>query len=146
MELPNKKQILIGLVLLASGAALGYGLVPSKVEIREKIVTVKSSDTERTQDKEVVRVKEKRPDGTEVVRTELRTKTRENEKTRESTEKESEKIVTRGSGLSVYGLVRGPVGDLQYGAMFTKKLLGPISVGAFGFTDKTFGLAVGLEF
>jgi hypothetical protein len=146
MTKPSRRDLTIAAVALIVGAAGAYGLMPKKVEIKEKIVQVKVSDTERTRDRDVVRVREKRPDGTEVVRTEIKDRTTESSQTEERSESEKSKVVERGSGLAVYGLVKGPLGAPEYGAMVSKKLLGPLSLGAFGFTDRTYGLSIGLEF
>lgn len=146
MELPKKTEVIVGLVILAVGIAGGYAMTPTKVEIREKIVEKRVESTEKKRDRELVKVQIKRPDGTVETRTELKDKQDETSKTETNKSSESEKIVSKGTGLGVQFFVRGPLNEPTYGADVYKKILGPVSVGAFGFTDKVWGLSVGLEF
>jgi hypothetical protein len=146
MELPKKTEVIVGLIILAVGVAGGYAMTPTKIEVREKIVEKKVESTEKKRDRELVKVQIKRPDGTVETRTELKDKTEQKTDSTTENSKESEKIVSKGTGLGVQFFVRGPLNEPVYGAGVYKKILGPVSIGVFGFTDKAWGLSAGLEF
>lgn len=146
MRLPTKLELIITVISLSAGCLIGSTFGPKQVEVREKVVTKTVSDTERTRDRDVVRVKEKRPDGTEVIRTEIKDRTQTSVKTNQTTDRESEKVVTRGAGVGVRFMTKGGLPDPTYGLGIDKNFIGPFRLGAVGFTDKTFGISLGMEF
>jgi hypothetical protein len=53
-----------------------------------------------------------------------------------------EEVKESASGVLVQGLLNN---DLKYGIAVSKKFIGPIHLGAFGFQDLRFGVSVGVE-
>jgi hypothetical protein len=141
----TKHWIVAVLVVSGLGYATGRYFQPARVEVkieeRVKEVEVVKHDV-RTVIKEVTR-----PDGTkekETIIEDRSTETRDKESRRDtskivSNEKPQWKVSTQ---LTTTQGILGPV----YGATVERRVLGPIFAGAFGNTDKTFGLSVGLEF
>jgi len=140
----NKKQLAVAFLLVAAaGVAAGRYINPRveiKVEEHTKEVEVVKRDV-----KTVIKQVE-RPDGTKETETTIEDKTRS--ETQKESDKESSKIVSNEKAqwkISAHlvpkeGLL-GPV----YGASVERRILGPIFAGAFGNTDKVFGLSVGIE-
>lgn len=143
----KRNAVLIGVAL--GGAMGGYWFAPQKIKIEERIVEKKVVQTVKDQDKNVVRVREKRPDGTVVTRTEVNTKTTERSKTDESREQEKTKTVQRGASMNLSLLAGKRLDDLSqppvYGVAVSRAVLGPISLGLWGLTDKTVGVSLGVQ-
>lgn len=155
MSVYAKFAIVAGLSLLCF--ALGRYTVPEKVKIETKIVEVEKKT--KSDKKEVVRHRETtttevtRPDGTKektivvVEDTESKSTSKESDKiTKKETDK---KEVTRsGSPVTIAALAGVKLGsftDIDYGVSVSKPILGPISIGAFGFTSRRLGVQIGLS-
>lgn len=135
---------LIGLILLALGYGLGRYIQPAKIETKIEQV-VKEVEVVK---KDIV-VKEriiKQKDGTEI--TERTTEDRSTETTDKKSESSSSTVVTnkkpdwRVNALGALNKDR----DITYGLQVERRILGNISAGVYGMTDKTIGLSVGMEF
>jgi len=135
---------LIGLILLALGYGLGRYIQPAKIETKIEQV-VKEVEVVK---KNIV-VKEriiKQKDGTEI--TERTTEDRSTETTDKKSESSSSTVVTnkkpdwRVNALGALNKDR----DITYGLQVERRILGNISAGVYGMTDKTIGLSVGMEF
>lgn len=120
------KQIISYLIVGIIGIACGYYLMPKK----EIIKTV-----EKQVDRVVTVVKS--PDGT--VKKVITDKSKINTGVHEKVN-----IGRPRYGLSV--LVGTDFSNPVYGLHVNKELLGPITVGVFGLTNKTLGVSIGLNF
>lgn len=137
------------LIAVLIGAALGYGLMPKKIETKTVTVETKQTEAERNKHKETTTTEVVKPDGTK----ETVTKTVEDSETQKKTDatraSEAESVTTYGHGgfgASVLAGIR--VGDAvpDYGLLINKNVLGPINIGAFGFKSGVVGLSLGLQF
>ncbi len=155
----TKKLIALILVCSGLGYALGRWMTPEKVRVETKTVEVKTddkhTDAERDKHRETTVVEVKKPDGT-VERTtktteDSQTKKTTDDKTTDSTTAETSKEVTGHSSpvsiLALGGVPLGfPLGSPVYGAAAFRPLIGPITVGLWGLSNATGGVAVGLTF
>jgi len=154
----TKTKIITGIVIVATAFAFGRYSAPERVRTEVKTVEVekktetKESNTNRH--KETTTVTITKPDGS----TETTTKTTEDtnlktdSKLVDDTTKSSDttKEVTRGGNklsiAALSGINYSKPDQLIYGASVSKELIGPITLGAFGLTDKTVGISIGLNF
>lgn len=144
------KVLAIGsIVLLCLGAAAGRYATPEKVIV--KTVQVEKKQIDKNEHKDVIIDKRVNKDGS----SETITKISDDSNTHITDKKEtkSETIVNNPKNWNVSLLVSPvanddifPTGSLSYGVHVQRKILGPISVGAFGLTNRTYGLSVGVEF
>jgi hypothetical protein len=148
IQLESWQKILLA-ILLAFGVGYGSGryVQPAKVEIKTqeviKEVEVVKHDT-ITVTKEI-----KKPDGTTEIDTTITDK--DVETTTIADVKKTEETITN---LKPQWNVRGLVGvssfnfanPMVYGLNIERRIIGPIFVGAWGTTDKSAGLSIGLEF
>lgn len=143
-------QITKYLIVLLAGVGLGYALMPKKVETKTVMVETKQTEAERNKHKETTTTEVVKPDGTK----ETVTKTTEDSNTqktvKDDTRTESEKTVTYGGpsiGVRLLAATDFSAGKpIDYGVSVDKRLLGPITVGAFGFRSGVVGLSLGLQF
>lgn len=151
----NTKIYFIMGVLAALGYAAGRWSAPEKVKIETKIVTVEvEKKTENTDKKENIKsVEVVKPDGTKTTTTEIiaDTKTKSETNIKETTKEDTKQTTQKStSSLIVEGLVSGNINDLSsgltYGGHISNNLIGPIRIGAFGFTNRNFGVSLGLQF
>ncbi len=155
----NKTKIIIVSVALLVAFAFGRYSAPEHVKIETKIVEIEKkvvdTDTLRDRHREVVIKEIVKPDGTkEKVTTTVEDsntsrKTRTEEET-SRTENRSEEI-TRGSKVTLAALIGSPLRlnssfEPIYGGIISKPILGPITVGVWGMSNKTAGFALGLTF
>ena len=153
-----KFEIIIGCVLILLAFAFGRFTAPEKVVTETKIVEVekKTEDkkTDKQKHKKITRTTVIKPDGTqiitEVITDDVESKT-ETTKTEESSKssgtlkevtKDKQKITVAALGGINYSGAPVPV----YGGIISKPILGPIAVGVWGLTDKTFGASLGVSF
>lgn len=151
------KVIIIAVSLLAS-YAFGRWSAPEKVKIETKIVEVekkvKHEDKKSEKHKKTTIVEITLPDGSKQKTTTITDDTETESKTKETdTAKRSEtdtKEVTRSSSKVTVSALAGAFvnkfGLPVYGVAVSKPVLGPITVGAFGFQNGMGGLSVGLTF
>lgn len=138
------KMVLAVILLLALGYGMGRYVQPAKIETKVEQV-VKEVEVVK---KDVV-IKErivKQKDGTEI--TERTTEDRSTETTDKKSESSSSTVVInkkpdwRVNALGAVNVDR----KASYGLQVERRILGNISAGVFGLTDKTVGLSVGMEF
>jgi hypothetical protein len=158
------KKVLIALLVLGVGVAIGKFATPSKVvekevikyvdKIVEKKVYVK--DTTKKNNKVTVRFVKILPDGTKTIET----KTYDNsvieitqngtiDTNKETTlDKSTEKVVEYKKNDWMVSLgVKTDLGFVPaYGITVDRRIIGPFYLGAFAFTDQSFGLKVGISF
>lgn len=141
---PVRTLLILSLVLLLAGYGTGRYLQPAKVEIQKEEVV---KEVEVIKRDVVVRERiVRQKDGTEV--TERTTEDKSTESSKKEKETKEESTVTNKKpdwrvnalGALVPGLVP------SYGVQVERRVLGPIHVGAFGLTNSTFGISVGIEF
>ncbi len=143
------KVIAVTVVAVGSFAA-GRWMAPTKVETKvvevEKIVTVK--EEQKRKDKKTVITK--KPDGetttviTEITDTNTSNKTVDLSLKSEQTKKEMSTSKVTVSALAGFSLTN-PSG-LLYGVSISKPVLGPLTLGVFGFQDKRVGFSIGFTF
>lgn len=162
----NYKIIIAGLVILLGGVAIGRYTLPAKVvtktetQIVTQVVTktVEVDKTDYHKNKVLVETVTTKPDGTVVRKREFldkseivkddRTNTDTNSNSSTTTHTESSKTYANDKG-SVRALVARNMDHISediYGVGVEKKILGPFTLGAFGLTDKTLGLSLGMTF
>jgi hypothetical protein len=150
----TKTKIIITVVYTVAVAAAGRYLGPEKIKIETKTIEVakKVQDVKKKKKKDTDVVIIKKPDGTEEIHKHITENDNSDSqsKTDETKQTDRTKEVTRGdskvtlSALAGFKLSNGmtPV----YGISASKALLGPFTFGAFGLSDTTFGLSLGLQF
>lgn len=143
-----RQSLIAGGVGLAIGAVLALTLRPAKVathtEVRYKDRIVEKVVEHRV----VVQTETKKPDGTDVIQTVTKEDTATDTKSDLKGQSDSTKTVEYSKGLSVGALVGlGLSSGLPvYGAYLNKQVLGPIQAGAFGLSNGTVGLSLGVQF
>lgn len=149
---------LAGLLLILLGYAFGRYLQPAtvvtKVEQHEVIKYVEKSTKEKNNNKDIVIVETRYPDGTVKKETHIVDKgTIVIDKSKESSDtkdSKSETIVSntkpqwKASGL--LGVADYSLSNRVYGLEVERRILGPIFLGAWGMNNKQLGVSLGLEF
>lgn len=129
----KKTALLITLSVALLAYAFGRYAQPEKVVVKE--VEVVKRDV-RTVVKTV-----KQPDGTVIRERVTEDKTQ--------TAKSNETVtVNQGSKVKLNALVGWSFDERKevYGVMIQKDMFGPVSIGAFGLSDKTVGITIGISF
>lgn len=152
----NSKSIIIaGVVLLVLGYGIGRFTTPDKIVTQTKIVTVtdEKSVTDKKVDSTTKITEVKNKDGTVTTVTEIDSHSdtnRQKEKDTSIVDEETKTVENNKSSLNVSvmaGLdVTNPAGGYIIGGQITKRMLGPITLGVWGLSNKTGGLSVGLQF
>ena len=140
----RNKLILGGAVILVS-FAFGRFSAPTKVVTQIKTVEVEKKVSDTEDHKKVVIVQQ--PDGTKTTTVTDDKSTKQKEDTQVA--QESTKTVTRDSGRTSISALAGlqiTGGVPVYGASLTRNVLGPITLGGFGFTNGLVGVSIGLSF
>lgn len=156
-----KTKILISIAALVLAFAVGRFTTPTKtvtqiktVEVEKKTDKVISDDNKKVH---TVTVIKQQPDGTKetTVTQDISSDTKSKDTSSDNTtlNSSSTQVVERGAGAltSLHILVGAPV-SLQgiaspvYGLSATRTLLGPISVGVFGFNSGLVGGSIGVTF
>ena len=152
--MPNKTQIIIGVLILAVVFAVGRYTAPEKVRVETKIVEVEKKtedkNTKKNEHKKVVIVKN--PDGTTTTTITDDTNTDiTDHKTDDIAKSETQsKETSKGdnsvtiSALAGINVLHG--GTPIYGGQISKPLLGPVVIGVWGLTNATGGVSLGLRF
>lgn len=133
-----KTTVLIGLISLLVGLAAGRYSLPAKVVT--KTVTVAQTDRQST-DRSTITHKS---DGTVVIQRNVVTATEKHE-TGESS-KSVEHYTAKWTVSGLVGIQPLNAKTPAYGAGVDYRVLGPIEVGAWGLSDGTVGLRLGLSF
>lgn len=153
-----KKFIALAVALLAA-YAFGRFSAPEKVKIETKLVEVEKKiekkETDRQNNKKTTTVTEIKPDGTKtitkVTTDESTTKTNTgsieqsvkiDEKLNETTNSSSKVTISALAGVNPFRIDQG----VDLGAMVSKPVLGPVTIGVFGFKSGSMGASVGLTF
>lgn len=142
-----KKVALLCGAVAAICFSLGRYSAPEKIKTEIKVEKV-------VEKQEVVRTVTKvveRPDGTK--ETEIVQDSETNTKSDTTRDKVTEVTITHNNlNISLLAgaqpkLFQGvSIGPIVYGASVSKEVLGPITVGAFGLSDLTFGASIGFNF
>jgi hypothetical protein len=163
MEVNKKTIIIISLLLILLGAGIGKYASPEKVVTKTETVTVekevikyRETNTENTKvDKVTVITEDISKDGTihrETVQIDKTQIDKYIDKHLDKTKDSKETTVTQTEKINqslwhVSALASVKQGEIpSYGALVEKRVLGSISVGAFGLTNKTAGVTIGYSF
>jgi hypothetical protein len=139
----NRTIIIIALVALLTSFAVGRFTAPEHIKIQEKIVTVEKVVVQVQHEVKTVVTK---PDGSSTSTTVTDTNTHSNTDSNSSTI--SKDIPVNKNIVSISALVGThvlPFGDQVYGASISKNFIGPVRLGVWGLSDKTFGFSLGLD-
>lgn len=157
------KKVFIGTVVLGAAFAFGRYTAPEKVKTEIKTVEVKvkdesvNSNLNKNKHKKTKTVEVIKPNGEKIVttvtdeRTGVDKTTQKDTKTTSSSDKQENKEVTYAKDKVTLSLLAGKqFSDFSaapvFGAHITKPVLGPITLGAFVFTNSLVGLSVGVNF
>jgi hypothetical protein len=163
MEINKRTVVIVSLLLVSLGAGIGKYASPEKVVTKTETITVekevikyKESGSENTKvDKVTVIVEDISKDGTihretvQVDKTQIdKFISKELDKKKETdTTVVTETEKTNQALWHISALASVKQGEIpSYGALVEKRVLGPISVGAFGLTNKTAGITIGYSF
>lgn len=151
MAISNKTVVILVIVTAAVAFGTGRWLAPTKVETKtvERVVErrVVVTDVDR---KEITK-KVQKPDGTTETVTEIvdRSKIKEDtdkvsdSKTTTVTERDRTSLLVRGMiGANLSSWSSGP----EYGIGVDRRVLGPVWLGAYGFSSGRAGVAVSISF
>lgn len=167
MDLKNYKTWLVLVALLVIGCLIGRVTKPEKVVTKTvtqtvtvtQVKTVEVDKTDYYKDRILIETSTTKPDGTIIKQREfidkssyhqdntITSNTQTNTTTNSSTE--TSKIYSTGYQGSVKVLYARNLNNFNsdiYGLEVDKKLIGSFTVGAFGLTDKTLGLSLGINF
>lgn len=154
------KYTIIGIIVGAAALfALGRYTCPEKIRIETKIVTVEKEvekkDTEANKHKVTVIIKKADGSSETTITDDVSKNTQESSETDVTQTKDKISETTRSSGRTTFSILAGAqphlfqgisLGPIVYGASVNKDILGPINVGAWGLSDYTFGVSLGLSF
>ncbi len=132
-------KVILSLVALLAAYSFGHYTKPQPA-----IATTTTQETEKQLQHDVI-VTIKTPDGTTktVETVDTTTKVQEQKKEVEVTPPKQSKINI--SALVANDFSRGGILPL-YGVSVSKEFLGPVTIGAFGLTNGTIGLSLGINF
>lgn len=151
-----KTKVILAILALSTTFAFGRFSAPTKVVTETKLVEVEKktseSDSERDKHKTTTTTETTKPDGTK----ETTTTTTEDSATKketsstDDTSKTSDTIKTaeNDSGRVNISLLGGLTRDPEpvYGLHVSARVLGPITAGIWGMTNRVYGISVGLSF
>jgi hypothetical protein len=143
----TKYQIIIGVVALIVAFEVGRNSAPEKVRVETKIEKqVVTEQVTHTVTKIIAR-----PDGTKetVIVKDTDTDTKSNtemQSVNETVIHKDDLNISLLAGAQPHLFQGVSIGPLVYGASVTKRLLGPVTIGAFGLSDLTVGVSLGLNF
>ena len=161
------KKVLIVSGIFIGGAAIGRYSLPAKVVEKEKIVyqdrivekTVEVKDTKKKDNKVYTRTEKTTPDGTKTVETKItdndvsetadNTKLNKAQDTTTTTDKEKTVTYNNQSTLISVGAkmdTANSTAGVTYGLFVSERVIGPLYMGVFGFTDRSFGISAGVTF
>lgn len=162
----TKLKVTLSVLALVTSYAFGYYEAPTKVkevvhtvEVEKKVDDTKTDAAKDTHKSTTVTVVQT-PDGTKTTTTKVDEDTKSDTKTDDKSQVSDTKTVDETkevtkSGASTYISVLSRVDVLSsqvsgspvvFGASVSKDILGPVQIGVFGYTDRTFGASVGLRF
>ena len=150
----DTKWLVIGVVVLLGAFAAGRWSAPEKVKIQTVTVEKKTDDKKSdTEDHKKITVTETtKPDGTKtkttVITDDRNTKT-EDKSTDDTTKTMTKEVDKSTSKVTISMLAAENLSSPSipiYGVAITKPILGPLTVGIFGFQNSMAGVSVGLTF
>lgn len=147
MEIQMKyKVIAVGAGLLVAFAVGRYTAPSPNIKEKESIKTDTNKDIAKDTKKKTVIVQT--PDGKKVTTIDEETKTDTKQKTDTQASIDvsvtTKKAIVSVQGLAGYDFTRSPVP--VYGAAVSKEFIGPVTLGAFGLTNGTIGVSIGVNF
>jgi hypothetical protein len=160
VNLSVKTTVLSAVALLAVGAAIGRFGTPAKVVTKTVTQTVyKEAEVKNTEDQKntvTTITQTTKPDGTKIQTTVIADKddikTVDSTKINSTTDTTSTTTTTYSKNnwnISALAEVSPPsltnLGPISYGVEVDRRIIGPISVGAFGFTNRSVGLSLGIS-
>jgi hypothetical protein len=154
----NKTRIIVEIIIMAVAFSTGRWLAPEKIKTEIKTVEVEKKTDDKQEDKQdhkkVTIIETTKPDGTKTKTTTI-TDDRDDKSDDKSTDNtttttDKTKEVTRGSSPLTISFMAGmgipaPATPI-YGLSITRPVLGPVTLGLFGMTNRTGGVSVGLTF
>jgi hypothetical protein len=161
------RNSLIVVTVFAGGVAAGKFSGPAKVVEKEHIVyqdkivekVVKVVDTKRKENRVYLKTVTISPDGTQKIETKIvnkdqidtvdKSNTHKDENSTTTTDKEKTTTYARQSTIISLGMksnLSTPLGTPVYGLFVNERIFGPLYMGTFLFTDKSFGLNAGIAF
>jgi hypothetical protein len=141
------KKILLGVAYTVIVISVTRFVSPTKIKVETKTVTVEVASKETQSHSETV--EEVKPDGTKKTTTVVDTNSTytKNKDTNSETSKTEEYNKDSVTIQVLAGLdILHPTNGLVYGASISKPLIGPLIFGAWGLTNGTAGVSVGLKF
>lgn len=154
----TKVKVIICVAALGTAFVIGRWSLPAKVVIQTKTVEVEKKSTQANTDQakhqDVTTVTVKNKDGSETITTHAVTDTNTDKsvstKLVDNTTTQTSKETTYStSKITILALAATDITNptkLTYGISLSRPVLGPLSVGIFGFTSGTFGVGAGLTF
>jgi hypothetical protein len=151
----QKTKIIITIVALLTSFAIGRWAAPEKVKIEKQVVTREKQVYTKDKDdhKKTTTTEVDKPDGTKTITTVITddNSTKSTDTTDTATKETDTKEVTRGTSkvtLSALGGAHLGLGSQPtvYGGMISKPVLGPITISAWGLSNATIGMGIGLSF
>lgn len=153
----TKTKVIIVIVSLATAFAVGRYTVPTKVVTETKVVEVEKKtveeDKNQNKQKRTTITVQKKPSGEETttttidesVNTDRQTKVVATDKTASDTKKE---VVSQAGGTTISAMAGLDLRNAStiYGAHVNTQIIGPINAGAFGLSNGSCGLTLGLRF
>jgi hypothetical protein len=134
-------KYIAAVIVVAIAYAAGRYMSPEKIKTEVKTIEVEKIVT-KVQHKKVV-IRENKDGSKETV---IITDTKSDEKGKSNTDIKNKEVTNKGSfNISVLAGSSVPINGVL-GVSATKNVLGPITVGAWGLTNGTAGLSVGLNF
>lgn len=131
-----------GFLMLIGCFYWGRYTAPTKIET--KTITIEAEKIKQHQNTLIVEKINK--DGSKETTTRIITDT--NKDTVKTSEQN--KLVEKKSALNIYALggidITNPASGFTVGVHVSKQLIGPVSIGLFGFTNKTTGVSLGMSF
>lgn len=148
----TRTKVIIASLSLVSSFALGRFTTPVKVITETKTIEVekkeKTKDKEKHKRTEVIEVV--KPDGSKETHTiitddtESHSKSTDNKTVNTDTRTETTRNSSPVTISALGGMSADDLGKPIYGLSITKSILGPITVGAFGMTNRVVGISLGL--
>lgn len=139
--LSKNVQVIGGVIIIVIAFCAGRFFAPEKIKVEVKTVEVEKVVT-KVQHKKVV-IRQNKDGSKETV---IITDTKSDEKSKGKSQTDTKEIVN-GKKLNVSALV-GTTFPLNpvFGVSANKEILGPVTAGAWGLSNGTFGLSLGLNF
>lgn len=144
-----KNELIINTVFVIAAFACGRYSVPKQPKVEQRVIQLTDETEHVNKDVHSVKVVKRATDGSTTVT--VTTDVVDHDTVTRDQQLNAQTIVTppKTSKLNVSALVstdftRGLAP--AYGVSVSKEVLGPVTIGAFGFTSGVFGLSIGLDF